>query len=129
MWSVTSGRISPGTAAQAGCGLLRTARQQDIEVGTDLSELGLISRLEHALDRFEDGLEENVRRKADAEARLRGYEPRLSEPFPLQGELDEKLACMAALIEDLKKTEGVLPKAQHGPVPESTASVPEEMAA
>ena len=85
---------------------------QDIEVEGDVTDLGLISRLEHALDRFEDGLEENVRRKADAEARLRGYEPRLGEPFPLQAELDEKLDRMAALVEDLRGTEGVLPKVQ-----------------
>ncbi len=88
--------------------LIRTDHKQAIEVGDDLTEMGLIARLEHALDRFEEELEQQARRKADATARLRGYEPRLGAPFPLQGELDEKLARMGELTEDLKKTEGVL---------------------
>ena len=94
--------------------LIRNNRDERIEVEDDLTNLGIISRLEHALGRFEEGLEENIRRKADAESRLRGYEPRLGEPFQLQAELDGKLADMAALIEDLKNTEGVLPKVQSG---------------
>ena len=36
----------------------------------------------------------------------------MGEPFPLQAELDEKLDRMAALVEDLRGTEGVLPKVQ-----------------
>ncbi|MEO8714804.1 MAG: helicase-related protein [Acetobacteraceae bacterium] len=87
--------------------LTRTGYDQHIEVGSELTDMGLIARLEHTLDRFEDGLEEQARRKADATARLHGYEPRLGEPFALQGELDEKLARMVELTEDLKKTEGV----------------------
>ena len=105
-----------GRRCEGSLRLLRTAHVQDIEVEGDLTELGLVSRLEHALDRFEDGLEESVRRKADAEARLRGYEPRLGGPFALQAELDGKLDRMAALIEDLKGTEGVLPKPQGAPL-------------
>ena len=54
--------------------------------------VGIIARLEHALDRMEAELEEQRRRVTDAKARLAGYEPRLGEAFPLQGELDAKLA-------------------------------------
>jgi hypothetical protein len=60
------------------------------------------------LDRFEDGLEEQARHKADAAARLRDYEPRLGQPFPLQAELDEKLARMVELTADLAKTASVI---------------------
>ena len=74
--------------------MLRSGADHPIEVSDDLSPLGLIARLEHALDRFETELEEQQRRKMDAIARLNGYEPRLGEPFPLQGELDDKLARM-----------------------------------
>ena len=111
-----------------GLRLLWTGWQQEVEVGDDVTELGLISRLEHALDRCEDGLEAAVRRKADAEARLRGYEPRLGEPFPLQAELDDKLGRLAVLIEDLKKTEGVLPKPQGAPVAKTAAPAPAAVA-
>ena len=62
--------------------LRRTDFDQEIEISNELTSLGLISRLEHVLDRFEDELEEQTRRKADAAARLRGYEPRLDQPFP-----------------------------------------------
>jgi hypothetical protein len=41
------------------------------------------------------------RREQDACARLGGYEARLGEPFPLQDELDDKLARMAQLEADL----------------------------
>ena len=83
-----------------------------IEIGDDLTALGLIARLEHALDRFEAELEEQQRRRTDAMARLKGYEPRLGEPFPLQGELDDKLGRMAELTADLAKTEGVSSKSK-----------------
>ena len=52
-------------------------------------------------------MEHQNRAAADATRRLAGYEPRLGEAFPLQGELYEKLARMAELEADLAKTEGV----------------------
>jgi len=85
-----------------------TGYAQAIDVGDRLTALGLIARLEYVLDHFEDDLEEQTRRRDDAIARLAGYEPRLGEPFPLQGELDEKLMRMAELEADLAKTESVL---------------------
>jgi hypothetical protein len=63
--------------------------------------MGLIARLEHALERFEAEREEQTRREQDASARLAGYETRLGEPFPFQSELDDKLARMTKLEVDL----------------------------
>ena len=88
--------------------LMRTSYEQEIEVGDELTALGLIARLEHIIDHFEDGLQEHTRRRDDAIARLRGYEPRLGEAFQLQGELDDKLARMAALQQDLAGTKSVI---------------------
>jgi hypothetical protein len=85
--------------------LQRTGYEQVIDVQDDLTALGLISRLEYVLDRFEADVEEQTRRAADATQRLAGYEPRVGEVFPLQAELDEKLARMAELEADLAKTE------------------------
>ena len=87
--------------------LARTDCPQPIEIDGETTAAGLIARLEHALDRMESELEEHRRRLADARARLAGYEPRLGETFPLQGELDMKLAQLAEIEADLAATEGV----------------------
>ena len=55
---------------------------------------------------MEAELEEQRRRVADAKARLAGYEPRLGEAFPLQGELDAKLAQLAEDRGRPRRTEG-----------------------
>lgn len=81
--------------------LRRTDFDQTIEIGDELTPLGVIARLENALDHFEADIEDQARRRADAIRRLAGYEPRLGEPFPLQGELDDKLDQMAELEADL----------------------------
>jgi N12 class adenine-specific DNA methylase len=88
--------------------LQRTDYEQVIDVQDDLTALGVISRLEYVLDRFEADIEEQARRAADAAQRLAGYEPRLGEVFPLQAELDEKMARMAALEADLAKTDSIV---------------------
>jgi hypothetical protein len=59
-------------------------------------------------DRMEADLEEHRRRATDAKVRLAGYEPRLGEAFPLQGELDGKLGQLAEIEADLASTEGVV---------------------
>ena len=56
---------------------------------------------------MEAEIEEQRRRVTDAKARLAGFEPRLGEVFPLQGELDVKLAQLAEIEADLASTEGV----------------------
>jgi len=70
--------------------LRRTACDQEIAVEPDLTPLGLISRLEHILERFEVDLQEQQRLALDATRRLADYESRLGEAFPLQAELDAK---------------------------------------
>ena len=80
------GRLEPDLALE------RTDFAQSIDVDGETTPVGIIARLEHALDRMDAELEEQRRRAVDAKARLAGYEPRLGETFPLQGELDAKLA-------------------------------------
>jgi hypothetical protein len=81
--------------------LKRTAYDQEITTETDLTPLGLISRLEHILDRFEAELEEQPRRAQDAGSRLAGYEARLGDAFPLQGELEAKRAELTRIEAEL----------------------------
>jgi hypothetical protein len=88
--------------------LERTNFAQPIGIDGETTPVGIIARLEHALDRMDTELEENRRRVIDAKARLAGYEPRLGETFPLQGELDGKLAQLAEIEADLAGTEGVI---------------------
>jgi len=97
-----------GREVRAELVLRRTSYDQGIQIPDEMTAMGLIARLEHILDHFESDREEQTRRRADAIARIAGYEPRLGESFPLQGELDEKLARMAELEADLAKTESVI---------------------
>lgn len=87
--------------------LERTDFAQPIHLDADTTAAGLIARLEHILDRMESETDEQRRRVLDAKARLTGYEPRLGEPFPLQGELDAKLAQLAAIEAVLAGANGV----------------------
>jgi capsule polysaccharide export protein KpsE/RkpR len=57
---------------------------------------------------MEADFEEHRRRVTDAKVRLAGYEPRLGEVFPLQGELDVKLSQLAEIEANLASTEGVV---------------------
>ena len=79
----------------------RTGTEQAVRLDGDLTPMGLISRLEYALDRFEVELAEERRALAEAEARLPGYERRLGEPFALEAELEAKAAELKALEADL----------------------------
>jgi hypothetical protein len=87
--------------------LERTEFSQSIDLDAETTPVGIIARLEHALDRMETELEDQRRRVVDAKARLAGYEPRLGEAFPLQGELDAKRAQLAEIEADLANTEAV----------------------
>jgi len=87
--------------------LERTEFAQSIGLDGETTPAGLVARLEHALDRLEGELEEHRRRLANAETRLTAYGARLGEAFPLQGELDAKLARLAEIEADLAGTEGV----------------------
>ena len=89
--------------------LERTDFSQPIDIDGDTTPVGIVARLEHALDRMDAELEEHHRRIADAKTRLAGYEPRLGETFPLQGELDDRLAQLAEIEADLASTEARAP--------------------
>ncbi|MBE7210591.1 MAG: methyltransferase [Gluconacetobacter diazotrophicus] len=81
--------------------LERTGYEQEVELSDDLTALGLISRLEYMLDRFEADLAEHRRRLAEAEQRLPGYRQRVGEVFGFQAEMEAKEAELAALEADL----------------------------
>jgi hypothetical protein len=81
--------------------LKRSGHDHELAIDREQTPMGLIARLEHALERFETEREEQCRREQDASARLADYEARLGEVFPLQGELDDMLARMAELEADL----------------------------
>ncbi|MDR3535227.1 MAG: lactate dehydrogenase [Acetobacteraceae bacterium] len=85
--------------------LQRTDYAQVIDVGSETTALGLVARLEHALDRMEIEVDEQRRRTVDATRHLAGYEPRLGDVFPLQAELDLKLAQLAEIEADLARTD------------------------
>jgi hypothetical protein len=101
------GRLTPALALE------RTEFAQSIGIDAETTAAGIIARLEHALDRMDTELEEHRRRVIHAKARLAGYELRLGETFPLQGELDDRLAQLADIEADLGRTEEVI-----GEVPE-----------
>ena len=68
----------------------RTGFEQAVDVPSDLTALGLISRLEYMLDRFEADRAEQRRRLAEAEQRLPAYRQRRGEVFAFEDELREK---------------------------------------
>ena len=94
-------RFARADAYQLDVWLDRHGHEQEVRVEDDLTAMGLVSRLEYMLDRFEAELAEHRRRLAEAEARLPGYQRRLGEGFDLQGELDAKRAELEALEADL----------------------------
>ena len=95
--------------------LERTDFMQPIGVDDETTQIGIIARLEHALDRMDAELEEHRRRGIDAKVRLAGYAPRLDEAFPLQGELDDRLAQLAGIEAELANTEGTVGKVDPAP--------------
>ena len=66
-----------------------------------MTPLGLSSRLEHVLERFELDLQEQQRLASDATRRLADYEARLGEAIPLQAELDGKRAQLTRIEAEL----------------------------
>jgi hypothetical protein len=98
--SLRDGRLEPALTLQ------RTEFAQAIDLDTETTPIGIIARLEHAIDRMDAELEEYRRRVVDAKARLAGYQPRLGETFPLQGELDDRLAQLSDIEAELASTDG-----------------------
>ena len=68
----------------------RVGHEQSVELSEDLTPLGLISRLEYMLDRFEADLADYRRRLADVEQRLPAYRSRRGETFAFEEALREK---------------------------------------
>jgi N12 class adenine-specific DNA methylase len=83
---------------------LERAEPRELDVALDLKPLGLISRIEHAMEKFEVELREQVARHDDAERTLPGYQARLGTAFEHAEELALKEAELGALQEDLAKT-------------------------
>jgi N12 class adenine-specific DNA methylase len=106
------GRLTPALVLE------RTEFAQPIGIDAETTAAGIIARLEHALDRMETDLEEHRRRVIDAKARLAGYEPRLGETFPLQGELDDRLAQLADIEADLARPEEMIGEVPEGVIEE-----------
>jgi hypothetical protein len=79
--------------------------EQEVQIDSELTALGLIARLEYQLDRFEADLAEHRRRVTEAEQRLPAYQRRLGEAFDLQDELDLKTAELKALEVGLAATD------------------------
>jgi hypothetical protein len=77
---------------------------RDISFNAGLTALGLVSRLEHALDHFEAELAEHRRSVVENTRRVADYGARSGGGFALAGELAAKLAEMAALEDSLAKT-------------------------
>ncbi len=82
----------------------RTGCEQELKIEDELTPMGLITRLEYQLDRFEVDLAEHRRRIAEAEARVSGYQRRLGEAFAYEAELDAKQAELDAIEADLAAT-------------------------
>ena len=82
----------------------RTGEAGEIEFSVELTALGLVSRLEHALDHFDAELAQHRRSLAENRVRMADYTPRLGMPFPLQAELHGKHADLVALEDSLAAT-------------------------
>lgn len=81
--------------------LHRTGAVQLIDLPDEPSALGVIARLESALDRFERDRAEWEELLEASSRRLADYRPRLGQGFELQGELDLKQAELTRLEADL----------------------------
>ena len=82
----------------------RTEEAGEIEFSVNLTTLGLVSRLEHALDHFDAELAQHRRSLTENRVRIADYTPRLGMPFALQTELDGKYADLSALEVSLAAT-------------------------
>jgi hypothetical protein len=72
--------------------ILQCDNCQRIELADEPTPLGVIARLEGALDRFETDQRGQEERLAAARNRLADYEPRISEAFEFEAELLAKRA-------------------------------------
>jgi hypothetical protein len=85
--------------------LERSGYAEGVDYDISLTGLGLISRLEHLLARFETELIQQRRALAEAQARLPAYEQRLGRPFGLEAELTARRGELAAIDTSLAANE------------------------
>ena len=71
--------------------LVREGQGSEIAFDAELTALGLVSRLEHALDRFDAELAEHRRSIVENTRRLADYGTRVNGPFPLAADLASKV--------------------------------------
>jgi hypothetical protein len=81
--------------------LQRTGADYEIDLSVAVTPLGAISRLEHALDGFEDEQHGHRRRLEEARRRLASYRSREGGTFAFSGELAEKRRQLRELDETL----------------------------
>ncbi|MBP2449808.1 DEAD/DEAH box helicase family protein [Rhizobium leguminosarum] len=75
--------------------LMRTGADYEIDLAVTVTPLGAISRLEHALDGFEEERERYRQRLADAHRRVASYRSREGAEFAFASELTEKQRQLA----------------------------------
>ncbi len=82
----------------------RQTEEKDITIEENMSALGLVQRMERALDFITEERSYWEGRLQSAQRRLADYRPRLGGRFGLQDELDAKRAELEALDDDLRRT-------------------------
>lgn len=82
----------------------RTGFDTEIRTSHDLTALGIVSRLEYTLSRFEVELAEEKRTAAEADARLPAYRQRLGETFAYDDELADKRRELHEIDASLRAT-------------------------
>ncbi|WP_294541600.1 N-6 DNA methylase [uncultured Rhodoblastus sp.] len=97
-------RIAKSPFGYPALAIARTGWNEIVETDSELSPLGLISRLEHLLTRFEAELKENNATIAHAETWIPSLTARLGVAFVFQDELDDKHAELEAINESLAAT-------------------------
>jgi N12 class adenine-specific DNA methylase/adenine-specific DNA methylase len=97
-------RLAKATFGYPALVIARTGWNEIVETDSELSPLGLISRLEHQLTRFEAELKENTATIAQAETWIPSLQPRLGVSFAFQDELDDKRAELDTINQSLAAT-------------------------
>lgn len=81
--------------------LQRTGAEYEIDLAITVTPLGAISRLEHALDGFDDEQQQYRRRLEEAGRRLNSYQSRIGGTFQFAEELCAKRKQLRAIEEEL----------------------------
>lgn len=81
--------------------LQRTGAEYEIDLSITVTPLGAISRLEHALDGFDEEQRQYRRRLEEAELRLASYQSRTGGLFQFATELDAKRKQLRDVEDDL----------------------------